>query len=77
MSDMAIELSKTKNTTLPPKNLFRYPTDTDPPAEGLNFYWRWGIKHFEEEMLVAELMTDGLENVLDDAQLLYPARRPQ
>jgi hypothetical protein len=28
--------------------------------------WKRGIKHLEEEMLVAELMTDGLEDV-DDA----------
>jgi hypothetical protein len=54
-------------TKIPLKNLFRYPTDPDAPAEGLNFYWKWGIKHLEEEMLVAELMTDGLEDV-DDAQ---------
>jgi hypothetical protein len=54
-------------TKIPLKNLFRYPTDPDAPAEGLNFYWKWGIKHVEEEMLAAELMTDGLEDV-DNAQ---------
>jgi hypothetical protein len=50
---------------LPVKSLFRYPTDPDSPAKGLNFYWRWGIKHLEEEMLVAELMTGGLEDIDD------------
>jgi hypothetical protein len=60
--------SSTK-TKIPLKNLFRYPTDPDAPAEGLNFYWKWGIKHLEEEMLVAELMTDSLEDV-DDAALM-------
>ena len=54
-------------TKIPLKNLFRYPTDSDAPAEGLNFYWRWGIRHLEEEMLVAELMTEGLEDI-DEVQ---------
>lgn len=41
-------------------------TDPDAPAKGLNTYWKWGIKHLEE-MLVAELMTESLEDV-DEAQ---------
>ncbi|KAF8489256.1 hypothetical protein F5888DRAFT_1638680 [Russula emetica] len=40
------------------------------PAEGLDFYWKWGIKHLEEEMLVAELMTDSLEDI-DDSEAHY------
>jgi hypothetical protein len=58
-------------TKIPLKNLFRYPTDPDAPAEGLNFYWKWGIKHLEEEMLVAELMTDSLEDI--DETALMPS----
>jgi hypothetical protein len=34
------------------------------PAEGLNFYWKWGIKNLEE--LAAELMSETLET--DEAQ---------
>ena len=49
-------------TKIPLKNLFRYPIDPDLPAEGLDFYWKWGVKHLEEEMFVAELMTEGLED---------------
>jgi len=59
--------ARPSKTKIPLKSLFRFPTDPDAPAEGLNFYWKWGIKHLEEEMLVAELMTDGLEDI-DDAQ---------
>jgi hypothetical protein len=57
-------LTKTK---IPLKNLYRYPTDSDVPAGGLNFYWKWGVKHLEEDMLVAGLMAEGLEDV-DEAQ---------
>jgi len=59
--------TRPSKTKIPLKNLFRYPTDPDAPAEGLNFYWKWGIKHLDEEMLVAELMTEGLDDV-DEAQ---------
>ena len=52
---------------IPLKNLFQYPTDLDAPTEGLNFYWRWGIRHLEEELLVTKLMTEGLEDI-DKAQ---------
>jgi hypothetical protein len=55
--------TRPSKTTIPLKSLFRYPTDPDAPAEGLDFYWKWGIKHLEEEMSVAELMAEDLEDV--------------
>jgi hypothetical protein len=54
--------TRPSKTKIPLKDLFRYPTDPRAPAEGLNFYWKWGIKHLEDEMMVAELMTEGLED---------------
>ena len=45
-------------------------TDPDAPAKGLNTYWKWGIKHLEE-MLVAELMTESLEDVDEDQRLAH------
>jgi hAT family C-terminal dimerisation region len=55
--------TRPSKTRIPLKSLFRYPTDPDAPAEGLDFYWKWGIKHLEEEMSVAELMTESLEDI--------------
>ena len=37
-----------------------FKTDPDAPAEGHD-YWKRGIKHLEE-MLVVELMTEGLDD---------------
>ena len=41
---------------IPLKTLFKYPTDKDPPSEGMNTFWKGGVQNLEKEMEAYELL---------------------
>jgi hypothetical protein len=45
-----------KKTCIPLEILFEYPTDTNLPSEGMNSFWRGGIKNLEKEMEAYEIL---------------------
>ena len=48
---------------IPLRILFKYPTESDLPSEGMNTFWKGGIQNLEKEMEVCELLSsEGEEN---------------
>jgi hypothetical protein len=58
------QAAQLKKTSIPLEILFKYPTDTDPPSEGMNSFWRGGIKNVEKEMEAYEILNTN-EEVFD------------
>ena len=47
---------------IPLKILFKYSTESDPRAEGMNTFWKGGIQNLEKEMEAYELLSLDEEN---------------
>jgi len=51
---------------IPLRILFKYPTKSDLPSEGMNTFWKGGIQNLEKEMEAYELLSSaGEENTGD------------
>jgi hypothetical protein len=50
------QATQVKKTSIPLKILFKYPTDKDPPPDGMNSFWRGGIQNLETEMEAYEIL---------------------
>jgi hypothetical protein len=63
-----------RKTQIPLKTLFIYPTDPNAPLNGLDDFWKGGIKNLESESEVLEILSAGGEDssgpqVGDDTQM--------
>ena len=57
------QATRVKKTSIPLEVLFEYPTDADPPAEGLNSFWKGGIENLEKEMEAYEILCSNEQNI--------------
>jgi hypothetical protein len=54
--------------SIPLRILFKYPTDAEPPSDGMNTFWNGGIRNLEKEMEAYELLNSavtGEENTVE------------
>jgi hypothetical protein len=65
--------------SIPLKILFKYPTDRDPPSDGMNTFWKGGIRNLEKELEAYELLLsrlsgsgDSEENTADEVNPEIP-----
>ncbi len=60
---------------IPLRILFKYPTESDLPSEGMNTFWKGGIQNLEKEMEVCELLSSEGEENTDEVPetLVIPA----
>ena len=56
------------NVSIPLKSLFKYPTERDPPSNGMNTFWRGGIQNLEKEFKLEayELLSGSGEEITTD-----------
>jgi hypothetical protein len=66
------QATQVKKTSIPLQILFKYPTDTDPPSDGMNSFWKGGIQNLEKEMEAYEILSSSEENV-DGINIEIPA----
>ena len=58
-----------KKTCIPLKILFKYPTGTELPSEGMNSFWRGGIENLEKEMEAYDILSGLTEENSDSGNL--------
>jgi hypothetical protein len=62
------QATQVKKTSIILQVLFKYPTDVDPPSDGMNSFWKGGIQNLEEEMEAYEILTRSSEENVDGDQ---------
>ena len=58
--------------SIPLKTLFKYPTERDPPSDGMNTFWRGGIQNLEKELEAYELLSGSGEDITTDEIVVSP-----
>jgi hypothetical protein len=61
--------------SIPLRTLFKYPNDVEPLSEGMNMFWKSGIKNLENEMEAYESLSSvvGREENTDEVNFETPA----
>lgn len=47
--------------SIPLRKLFKYPLEKDPPSDGMNTFWRGGIRNLDRELEAYDLLGDSRE----------------
>jgi hypothetical protein len=51
------------------RSLFKYPTNDDPPSDGMSSFWRGGVQNLEKELEAYELLSQSGKEISMDVEI--------